>query len=425
MKKKTMIALALALGISSTAFAGPFADVPAKHWSYDAVNKLAAAGIVDGYGDGTYRGDRTITRYEMAQMVAKAMERSDKADAEQKALINKLSAEYADELDNLGVRMSTLEKKVGNITLSGQVRSWYERNEQTNDDTTTTRLLLFMSAPLTEDLTFKGRLWAQSDWGMANNGTTGATIAMDQAYIQGKNFTFGRQGIMLGKGLIYAWFPNNDGATYTVGGDKLKVTAAAFRGENVFLGDASNNINGKHLDHLDIVALDAAYKVNDKLDLTAVYAKNRDENYADGSIIDTWAVGLGYKNGNISFTGEYGENDSDVSNALNGDAAKGWVAQAKVKGADWSKPGTFGVFAGYRDAENGFFGRNGDYIWETGGGSADSLAGYMMNNVKGADYGFEYTVFKNAIFTAQYFDLEKETDGTDKKSATAQLRYFF
>ena len=69
MKKSIILTLALVfvLGIAGTAFAAnPFVDVPAKHWAYDAVAKLAQAGIVDGYGDGTFKGDKTMTRYEMA-----------------------------------------------------------------------------------------------------------------------------------------------------------------------------------------------------------------------------------------------------------------------------------------------------------------------------------------------------------------------
>ena len=74
MKKSLVFAMAMALGVSATAFAAnPFSDVPAGHWAYAAVAKLAAAGIVDGYPDGTYKGDRTMTRYEMAQIVAKAL----------------------------------------------------------------------------------------------------------------------------------------------------------------------------------------------------------------------------------------------------------------------------------------------------------------------------------------------------------------
>ena len=69
--KKTMVAAlaaALTIGAASTTFAAanPFSDVPRDHWAYDAVTQLAADGVIEGYGDGTYRGDRNITRYEMA-----------------------------------------------------------------------------------------------------------------------------------------------------------------------------------------------------------------------------------------------------------------------------------------------------------------------------------------------------------------------
>ena len=74
MKKSLVLAMAMALGVTASAYAAnPFSDVPAGHWAYDSVNKLAAAGIVDGYGDATFGGDRLMTRYEMAQIVAKAM----------------------------------------------------------------------------------------------------------------------------------------------------------------------------------------------------------------------------------------------------------------------------------------------------------------------------------------------------------------
>ena len=66
MKKTLVSALttALVVGAASTTFAAanPFSDVPRDHWAYDAVTQLAADGVIEGYGDGTYRGDRTITR---------------------------------------------------------------------------------------------------------------------------------------------------------------------------------------------------------------------------------------------------------------------------------------------------------------------------------------------------------------------------
>ena len=74
MKKSVVLAMAMALGVTASAYAAnPFSDVPAGHWAYDSISKLAAAGVIEGYGDGTFRGDRLMTRYEMAQIVARAM----------------------------------------------------------------------------------------------------------------------------------------------------------------------------------------------------------------------------------------------------------------------------------------------------------------------------------------------------------------
>jgi len=333
----------------------------------------------------------------MAQIVDKAMERSDKADASNKALINKLAAEYAQELDNLGVRVTKLENKIGNITWTGQVREWYQWQDQGTGDRTglDTRILLWATAPLTKDITFTGRFSAWSGWGEADH-RVGSTVEMDNAYLQGKNWTLGRQPITLGKGLVYNAGYNNDGVTFTVG-NKVKLTGAAFK--NPFAGN--------------IVAANATYQATDNLDLTAVYAKNTDE----VNVIDTFSAGFGYKGiRNVTVTGEYGQNDSDA-NA--GDAAKAWVAEAKYKGAEWKKPHTYGLFAGYRDAEAGFTALTGDPLWETHLGVLGS-----MNDVKGANFGFDYTVFNNAVVTVNYLDLEDQA-GADLKGMTAQLRYFF
>jgi hypothetical protein len=129
MKKRLVASLAAAmvLGVAGTSFAAanPFVDVPANNWAYDSVKTLAKAGIVDGYADGKFMGDKTITRYEMAQIVAKAMAKEDKADAKQKAAIDKLAVEFADELNKIGVRLAAVEAKQGNIKFSGDARLRY------------------------------------------------------------------------------------------------------------------------------------------------------------------------------------------------------------------------------------------------------------------------------------------------------------
>ena len=98
MKKSLVLAMAMALGVTASAYAANlFSDVPAGHWAYDSVNKLATAGVIDGYADGAFGGDKLMTRYEIAKAMAKG------------ANVDKLAAEFADELDTLGVRVANLE----------------------------------------------------------------------------------------------------------------------------------------------------------------------------------------------------------------------------------------------------------------------------------------------------------------------------
>ncbi len=123
-KKKLMAALVSALilstGAASAATADQlYSDVPQDHWAIAAVTKLSNDGIVTGYGDGTFHGDRAITRYEMAQRVASARTHSEKASKEDRALIDRLSKEFSDELSSIGVRVNNLEKKSDNVKISG------------------------------------------------------------------------------------------------------------------------------------------------------------------------------------------------------------------------------------------------------------------------------------------------------------------
>ena len=131
MKKTLVSALttALVVGAASTTFAAsnPFADVPADHWAYDAVTQLAADGVIEGYPDGSFRGDRNITRYEMAQMIAKAMAKSDLSDSD-KAMLQKLQAEFAEELNNLGVRVSNLERNADMVKWNGEAQYTISRH---------------------------------------------------------------------------------------------------------------------------------------------------------------------------------------------------------------------------------------------------------------------------------------------------------
>lgn len=119
MKKKALIAAVLAATTLSTATAfaaeNPFTDVPKDHWSYDALSMLAKDGVIEGYGDGTFRGDQLMNRYEMAEIVAKAAEKYGTAALRDKGAINKLEREYAQELKDMDVRLTQVESDVKDL----------------------------------------------------------------------------------------------------------------------------------------------------------------------------------------------------------------------------------------------------------------------------------------------------------------------
>ena len=98
---------ALTAGVSAYA-ANPFSDVTPNDWAYQAVEDLSEQGVVEGYPDGTFKGERNITRYELAQIIARMLAKEDQLNAEQRGTLDRLAGEYADELSNLGVRVSNL-----------------------------------------------------------------------------------------------------------------------------------------------------------------------------------------------------------------------------------------------------------------------------------------------------------------------------
>jgi len=114
--KKLALVLVLVLAFALPVLANPFVDVPLNHWAYDSVQSLAAKGVIVGYPDGTFGGAKSLTRYEFAEAVAKALayvEGMDFAAADDVAILEKLAIEFADELASLGVTVADLEASLG------------------------------------------------------------------------------------------------------------------------------------------------------------------------------------------------------------------------------------------------------------------------------------------------------------------------
>ncbi len=322
-KLTTFITTALMIGVASTALANPFADVPTDHWAYDAIDQLTADGIIEGYGNSTYAGDKAITRYEMAQLVARAMANAGSADTADKATIDKLAAEFSAELDALGVRVDNLEKKVAglkDIELSGyyMVTYGYEKNSAHSFGH---EAMLNIDANITDNVdAHVGFMIMSDDLGVASetyNNLEAANITWDR----GKHlWTAGRYAQELGTtGYLMSTDGSIDGLRYDYAHGNLTIAAAyadfgaldaglerAYYGTigyapcdhfNIATTYLSNDTN-KTAD-TEVWGIGASFGIAKKLTLAGDYWKN-DETKADGQIIK-----LTYGNLDESVKGTY------------------------------------------------------------------------------------------------------------------------
>ena len=233
MKKILALAAVAALTAGVSAYAAnPFSDVTADDWAYQAVSDLSAQGVVEGYPDGTFKGERNMTRYELAQIVARLMAKEDQLNAEQQATLDKLAGEYADELANLGVRVSNLEKKVGNLYWSGDARMRYiDKSAKNAADAWDGRMRINVKGQVNDSTYVQGQLTTNMDFKDANGGRTNGDTFMSQLYANhnfGKDFSvrLGRQPISFGDqgGWLYGALEGYDGIQAAYNHDKLSLT---------------------------------------------------------------------------------------------------------------------------------------------------------------------------------------------------------
>ena len=429
MSKKTLVSAitaALVVGAASTTFAAanPFSDVPADSWAYDAVTTLAADGVIDGYPDGTYKGQNTMTRYEMAQIVARAMAKTDLEKAD-KALVDKLAAEFAEELDNLGVRVADLEKKSDNVKWGGELRYRYydiDRDSKAGDETH--NKVLFRLEPKAyignSGWTANARLDYEMNLSSDENDNN---VEVDRAYVEGPLFgatvTAGRTPVFTAQGLLFD--DRISGGTVAFGSDEFKTTLAAGRynrdhddadttlGENV--RDITAEYYGVQFDYTpnDNLALNAGYTALTGIDVN--YFNNLDgmarPAYGDDNTANIWYVGGKYAfDKNVAFVGEYAQNtDADTED-------QAWTAELQYKGANPADAGSWGMYAGYRQIE----------AYASIAPTYDDIidAGY-----KGAVVGASYVPAENILATIQYFDGEETVSGQDASKFFANVDFFF
>ena len=432
MKKSLVLAMAMALGVTASAYAAnPFSDVPAGHWAYDAVNKLAAEGVVDGYPDGTYGGDKLMTRYEMAQIVAKAMAKG--------ANVDKLAAEFADELDSLGVRVANLEKKADNVKITGQIRASYrdvDGDSKSHEGRLRTRL--FVNGAINEDWTYTGR-FENSQYYTGDKGASGDDdVKLNWAYVTGKvggaKVQAGRQDFKLHTGNVID--ATVDGAIVSYG-DKVKLTGyvgkAADSGTWDNLGDATvvdskDKVVGTALQEDDRVYIaDLSAKLG-AVDAYVTYYKadTLNEN-------EIWNVGVALPVvKDLKFTAEYMHGDAEVGDIVDVDN-NGYAFGLAYKGAKASQPGSWGVYANYFDQPVSTYLEHtidgyAPFAFDTVEYNVDTNVATVDNasdGFKGYEVGANVALAKNIVAAVKYYDLEGREGNYDEQTIWSEVVFTF
>jgi len=438
MKKSVVVMLTLIfiLGIAGTALAAnPFSDVPAGHWAYSAVNKLAAAGIVDGMGDGTFKGDKTLTRYEMATFVARAMAKEDKATAEQKAMIDKLAQEFAGELQGLGVRVQRLEDGANRIVLQGNATLRYD--QQTGKPEGSTAYANQKNINLDLLATYnQGDGWAvvyESEWtkkldnpSYADSDSEMVATQHEQRYItSGKHFLVGKHKYAPGYGL--ALNGSIQGLQYTIGDDSLAaVINWAHTSGSARLNNVANASAG-------LQTAELIWAVNPNTHIRADFEQMVDvTSFPDKSKYS--GIGGDIKLGDLQLTAAVSQVDLKKTPSYDG---KAYLAKAQYKAADKDVAHSSDVFVAYSKlpVENTI-----DQNDKIGYTSMGTLYTYSranrdnyLTNFKGTQVGFHYVPMKNTMVTVWYMTgktIEADTTyslaaGDNVKIIRAQAQFFF
>ena len=435
MKKVLASALtsALVIGAASTTFAATnsFSDVPTDHWAYDAVSQLVADNIVDGYGDGTFRGQRNITRYEMAQMIARAMAKTTVVDtktgevkpapnvsASDKALIDRLAAEFSDELNNLGVRVANLERNADMVKWGGKVEYTYTDVEykrsgaKAKEHASDIMYRLEPSAEVNSHWHFNARIDGHVD----TLSDTSTDLTLMRAFAEGD---YGKFNIKLGR---QAFYTNEHGLVHDTEftganlqfGSKFKVNLLGGRLQSDKFGVGRTTLTGDYLsgnDTYDVYGVNAQYDSNHWM-LGAGYYYMKSDNFAYGFSDDVayhtgyskkldedkasiWSVNAGYKfSDKAQLWGAY------AVNSKADDLDKSWQAEFDYGNYDdAAKKGNWSVYAAYRKYSDNVS------LTPTGDGVA--------RGVKGWEFGANYAIMKNVGLRAIYAD-GKVIDTTPK-----------
>lgn len=466
MKKKALVAAVLAATtLSATpAFAetNPFTDVPADHWSYEALAMLAKDGVLEGYGDGTFQGDNLMNRYEMAEVVARAAEKYGTAAPRDKGAINDLEKEYAQELKDMEVRLAKAENEVAHMKkmqstfkMWGDARMRFIANKngkavkavRGNTDTTTStynqwntknnselRLRLGFYGEPAPNLSVNGRLKvengniAREDYDSGHDAGKGDEkmnldkLQLDWHAKNGFTVSAGRNELSLGQGLIY-WENPVDGLMVQKDfGDKIHLMAG--------LGDTSCATWTNNAGLATFANLSA--KVSPAVTVTAAYFNQHSDTAKWTDAFASWDGGKSWFKKGVTTTFDFRQlalgvhaqladkwsliaegvkNSADPNQkydatgnfiSSNDKHDKGFWTRLTYGKQDWSKANTWQLYGEY-------FSFGGLAIDSTGWPHRLNIAGgngYGGQGARGYGLGVSYMVANNTNLDVTYYKMK-------------------
>lgn len=447
------LCLFLAAGAFSAFAANPFEDVPSDSWAYKSVVELADAGVIQGVDGQYFQGNRVITRYEMAEMIAKAMAHMDKASVEQRALIVKLADEYADELKNLGVRVDALENRVGNVRLYGDARLRYRRQSgsRTGDNSWDYRVRVRGTASLdgrtevTYGINSDNRSLGEN--GPANENHSPFTdMAKVDYHFGGRsawNLSVGRiDGYLLGNAYGYNYSAEMDRAELkyqdnnwrlTGGYGKMKDTAYGrnFAGKEETDPTLKDGLDGVKTGYGEIEGFFGKGRAAGSAaglyynDFTRAGGQYRYDNFGADNLWGGYFKG-NYDNWHTLINYEHIKRTPGVGTLATGrtdvDDADVWIGKLRYGQADFKKPKSWDIWMEYINAEDGAYLGGNVYNTENWRFSP------VMDNLTSWGAGLDYTVGQNAIFSVMqsFGSKTKEGEADDPKEQTrAQFVFVF
>ena len=437
MKKILALAAVAALTAGVSAYAAnPFSDVTADDWAYQAVSDLSAQGVVEGYPDGTFKGERNMTRYELAQIVARLMAKEDQLNAEQQATLDKLAGEYADELANLGVRVANLEKKVGNISWSGDARMQYQHNlvdATKHEDSWNGRMRINVEGQVNDEVTVNGRFVTNMYFKNADDDDGNTTMDRINAKWTPNDATYvtiGRQGVALDQtGTFWDEDGMYDGVTAGWDNGKIGIDAGyGYVATATPWSDANHSVAyAKKADTENWFAKLTGH-IGETADVSAFYQSYGKTFSAFKAIkgddkAKVWGVGTSINLGsNFVLDGDYVQ--TQVSGTYDGtkiDNPALWTAGLTYGEVDTDKVGSWSLGAHYVNADQGSM-----VLGNTALDMGDQLGYANGTNVKFWVAKAGVAVQKNVELDAYYNFAAKADEGEDPDDTWGiELNYAF